>query len=511
VTLVLAIGIFLRFSALRERGLVQWDSCLYANIAKTPIYTWDYVLQNVNNFTIDGLLSFLKDNGCLFVGIRPAHTFSILLSFLILGIKEWAVLAPSAGAGTLTVLVAYLFGKRFFSKEVGLLAAAIIAVSGFQVAFSRTGYPQSLVLLFSACLTYFYFLYREEGKPKYLYFSGAFLSLGFLSHPSIIVTALPIFVDFTILFLRDRSRLEIKTVLKLVSVVIAPLLFEEIIFVFAHFISPGENIKGAVLWQLFQYNILSSSGQGATMFEGLRFFYDMMVITDGYAWTFFYLASIISVLIFCIKKRNRLLLLLLAQLLVPFWFWSWKYPTVKAINVCYLPLSILSGYALWNALSWFRQQEARLTLALGLLAISLNYSFLWGQLEFRIENYKVFRMAKEVLEREGGVLRADEQENLGMVLKFYMPLMNRSKSRKLTFGNQNTYHYYLITYKQIEKHSEYVREIQNSGQLVFSERYLSDYIPITVNHRLKNKGFEFVNKNIDDSWYEARLYRVNSL
>ena len=109
--------------------------------------------ENERNKGFTSLESYLKDRGCNANIIKPGHIALITLSFLIFGIKDYAVLLVSAVCGIGVIIMTYLIGKDVFGKPEGLIAAAIIAVSGQQMIFSRTGYPQmDTTFIFSLAL-----------------------------------------------------------------------------------------------------------------------------------------------------------------------------------------------------------------------------------------------------------------------------------------------------------------------------------------------------------------------
>lgn len=109
-------------------------------------------------------------------------TFDIAaLKFTALSLR----LAPAI-LGTLTVWAVYLFGKELSqNKEVGLLAAAAIAVSSWHIQFSRNGF-RAIMLPLILCFVFYFFIkaYREGKLRDYLWF-GVFLGLGFYTYLSI--------------------------------------------------------------------------------------------------------------------------------------------------------------------------------------------------------------------------------------------------------------------------------------------------------------------------------------
>jgi len=109
-------------------------------------------------------------------------TFDIAaLKFTALSLR----LAPAI-IGTVTVWAVYLFGKELSNKrEVGLLAAATMAVSSWHIQFSRNGF-RAIMLPLILCFVFYFFIraYREGKLKDYLWF-GAFLGLGFYTYLSI--------------------------------------------------------------------------------------------------------------------------------------------------------------------------------------------------------------------------------------------------------------------------------------------------------------------------------------
>lgn len=63
------------------------------------------------------------------------------------GLSEFWVRLPFAVFGTLAVWATYLLGKALFTPREGLVAALLMAVSGFQIAYSQEARVYSLLLL----------------------------------------------------------------------------------------------------------------------------------------------------------------------------------------------------------------------------------------------------------------------------------------------------------------------------------------------------------------------------
>ncbi|MBW6431842.1 glycosyltransferase family 39 protein, partial [Patescibacteria group bacterium] len=122
------------------------------------------------------------------------------LSFTPLALR----IAPAI-IGVLTVWGVYLLGKEMFSKNVGLLASATMAVSAWHIQFSRNGFRAIMLPLALSFMFYFFFRAYKEGKLKdYLWFA-VFMAIGFYTYLSI--RMLPfVFIAFLVwVFIFDKG------------------------------------------------------------------------------------------------------------------------------------------------------------------------------------------------------------------------------------------------------------------------------------------------------------------
>ena len=80
-------------------------------------------------------------------------------------------------SGTLTVLVAYLLGRKVFGSRVGLLSAALLAVFPATVQHSQYNKPDPVITLMTAASVYVTLLYLERGGQGYALASGIAVGL----------------------------------------------------------------------------------------------------------------------------------------------------------------------------------------------------------------------------------------------------------------------------------------------------------------------------------------------
>ncbi len=119
-------------------------------------------------------------------------------------INESIARLPFAIAGLLMVLTTYLLGRKLFStrrfrlgEHIGLIAAGLLALNGFTVAFSRIVQYQALVMWMSGLALLCAWEWRASREEYSLSFShtrwaglaGAFLGVGLLAHYDAILVA----------------------------------------------------------------------------------------------------------------------------------------------------------------------------------------------------------------------------------------------------------------------------------------------------------------------------------
>lgn len=92
------------------------------------------------------------------------HTVLTSISIKIFGTSDFAVRFPSVIIGTLTIFLTFLTGKKFFDRDVGIVAALIISLSTWEIVWSKQARMYSL-LQFLYLLSVF-LIYKAERKPS---------------------------------------------------------------------------------------------------------------------------------------------------------------------------------------------------------------------------------------------------------------------------------------------------------------------------------------------------------
>lgn len=128
------------------------------------------ILQNPNYFPI-----FFGNTNL------PAHfNYLVALSFKVFGESIFSVRLVSAIIGVLTVVVAYFTGSELFNRKIGLMFAFLLAVSRWDINWSRIG-MHGVAVPFFELLTIGLLIRALRTKKLYFFtLTGLSLGLGFL-------------------------------------------------------------------------------------------------------------------------------------------------------------------------------------------------------------------------------------------------------------------------------------------------------------------------------------------
>lgn len=147
-------------------------------------------------------------------GPREALFFYLQAIFVFLGkATHWAALnftplslriAPAI-IGVFTVWGIYLLGKELYNKNVGLFAAAGLAVSAWHVQFSRNGFRAIMAPLALVFLFYFFIKAYKSGQLKYYIATGVTFALGFYTYLSFRMAPLVLIALLIFILVKDRK------------------------------------------------------------------------------------------------------------------------------------------------------------------------------------------------------------------------------------------------------------------------------------------------------------------
>ena len=154
---------------------------------------------DASRFGLDGLLAWNEHQQLFAVGWY-GHTnvyfyivgfFEKIFSNNLLGLRML-----SAFGGILGILTTYLCAKELFNKKVAAWAAFFLAISPFDLVFSRVG-TEVIWMIFFAPIVIFFLLKKN---PYYLFFSGIFLGISQYFYPGARLIPILILILLFLLF-----------------------------------------------------------------------------------------------------------------------------------------------------------------------------------------------------------------------------------------------------------------------------------------------------------------------
>lgn len=157
----------------------------------------------------------------------PYLYFLMLRAFYaIFGYTEMVARLLSALGGIAGVAAIYVFGKNIFNKQVGLLAAFLLAINEFHIAASQEARPYTLFVLFALIAFYRLSVFiKEQSWKNAVWFglaAGLMLNINFFA--LITLFAQGLILLFVIIYSAKENRLKL-FVRSLIAGIIALLLF----------------------------------------------------------------------------------------------------------------------------------------------------------------------------------------------------------------------------------------------------------------------------------------------
>jgi 4-amino-4-deoxy-L-arabinose transferase-like glycosyltransferase len=113
----------------------------------------------------------------------PGYPFFIAVIYQLVGVKPWAVLFAQILVDLVSIYFVFKIGEVVFSKHVGMLAAAFLAIDPNAILWTSRLYSDGLFVAFLMPSLYFYSRAIEKGGQRSLLIAGGLLGLAALVRP----------------------------------------------------------------------------------------------------------------------------------------------------------------------------------------------------------------------------------------------------------------------------------------------------------------------------------------
>lgn len=195
IVLILLVGFVVRLYKI-DTPLADWHSWRQSDTASVSrIYLEDGI--NVfypRYYDISAIQTgIFNPEGYRFVEFPIFNVLHVLLasSFSFIPFEIWGRLL-SIFSATITSFFLYLLGKRYISRDGGLLAAIFYAFLPFNIYFTRVILPEPMAVMFGVVAIFLFSKYIDSESKKYLFSSAVLFSMSLLIKPYTIFYAVPL-------------------------------------------------------------------------------------------------------------------------------------------------------------------------------------------------------------------------------------------------------------------------------------------------------------------------------
>ena len=325
--LITVIGGLLFISFLGGVHLFDWDEINFAESAREMITSKDYLTIQIN------YIPFWEK--------PPLFIWMQVVSMKIFGINEFAARFPNAICGIVTLLLLYNIGKRYYSKEFGLIWVMAYAGSVLPFLYFKSGIidPWFNLFIFLGVYQLNEMLSVSGNRWRYVILSGFFIGLAILTKGPVALLVFGITVLVFLIF--KRFRVWVKLTEILVFTLIVALTGG---FWFLLLIMKGqlEVIQKFIEYQITLFSTPDSGHGGFLLYHFVILFFGVFP------------ASIIALPeMFRFKQKsisggefNLLMKILFWVVLILFTIVKTK--IVHYSSLCYFPLSYLAAITIYN-------------------------------------------------------------------------------------------------------------------------------------------------------------------
>ncbi len=157
------------------------------------LYLWDLTRNGwANDFYAAAVQAGTKSWQAFFFGSfdqsnfitvdkTPGSLWVMEISGRIFGFSQWSMLVPQALEGVASVALLYAAVKRWFGPPAGLIAGVVLALTPVAALMFRFNNPDALLVLLMTAAAYMLVRAIENGRTKWLVFTGLLIGFAFLA------------------------------------------------------------------------------------------------------------------------------------------------------------------------------------------------------------------------------------------------------------------------------------------------------------------------------------------
>lgn len=153
------------------------------------------------------------------LGREGLFFYTVALVGRIMGLSEVTLHVTSALIGTLTIVFIFCLAQETFNRQVGLLAAFLLAINRWHIVLSRTGFRAVTMPLFTILTLYMFIRALHKQRPLDFGWAGIALGAGVYSYRSFLFVPIAMAAGLVLWFLA-RGWSELRTFLPSLAVLV---------------------------------------------------------------------------------------------------------------------------------------------------------------------------------------------------------------------------------------------------------------------------------------------------
>jgi len=193
--LLVVFSLIVFLQNLGEPMIYILDEAKNAECAREMLVTGDYIMPYFN--------------GQLRIDKPPLHYFFMVIAYKIFGVSAFSARFFSAVFGALTILISFLFCRRYLGEKAGWLTALVLLSSLHYNFQMRLSVPDPYLIFFMTAAWMCFYVFLQEKVVVWIILMYLSFGLGLLTKGPIAL-ALPILITF--LFLIWSKRLKWSTI-----------------------------------------------------------------------------------------------------------------------------------------------------------------------------------------------------------------------------------------------------------------------------------------------------------
>ena len=274
-------------------SLTTWDEAVYANISRNILKTDDWVV--------------MYDGGRPWFDKPPLYMWGTAIFYNIFGINEFSTRLTSGIFGLATVLLVYLFIRKFYNQATALLASMLLLAAPHYLNYAKMGMMDATLTFF---ITLMIFLFRlGQEKPRYLFWSGITLLFAYLTKGFAAIGG-PAAIFLYCLFSKNL-RLLVKREFA-AGILIS--IFAIFIWHLSQYLSAGPH----AISDYFGFHIFKRTTTALEGHTGGFNFYQKVVFNKNIPWSIIFYPSLLYIVWIAIKDKDKNAALLIAWALAIF-------------------------------------------------------------------------------------------------------------------------------------------------------------------------------------------------